>query len=340
MTVGKRIKTAAAGALLASLAGCLVLLLASVLRSITVICLIICAVIFVIAFVLMHILEGKPSKVRIPVFIILAVIGICTVLSITVYDIGKKMVFRPNFSEDDYETLSDLKDEAVIIEADGLSGWRIPASAIPDDKPRRVILYFGGNGEDSSRKVLYILEHEELSFLHNTCDFIFIDYPSYGNSEGDLSEDLIEEFAVNAYDIVRSLDTTSQVTVLSYSLGNGPAVYLASREDADIDRLVLLAPYYSGYDLYNSVLNIFHGPLKLLVAYKMPVYRFAPDVRCKVTIIASADDEIIPISSSRALFTELTGSNADFITVEETGHNDMFEDENVLDALAGALEVN
>ena len=90
----------------------------------------------------------------------------------------------------------------------------------------------------------------------------------------------------------------------------------------------------------NSVLNIFHGPLKLLVAYKMPVYRFAPGVRCKVTIIASADDEIIPISSSRALFTELTGSNADFITVEETGHNDMFEDENVLDALAGALEVN
>ena len=90
--------------------------------------------------------------------------------------------------------------------------------------------------------------------------------------EGDLSEDLIEEFAVNAYDIVRSLDTTSQVTVLSYSLGNGPAVYLASREDADIDRLVLLAPYYSGYDLYNSVLNISFadppGPARLFLGLR------------------------------------------------------------------------
>jgi Predicted hydrolases or acyltransferases (alpha/beta hydrolase superfamily) len=204
--------------------------------------------------------------------------------------------------------------------------------------PRPVILYFGGYGEDSSRRTWYMISNSELSFMFDRYDHIYLDYPGYGQTEGVQSEESLREFALKAYDIVRNLETTESVTVMSYSLGNGPAVYLASSEGVEINELILLAPYNSGYDLYNSRFNIFYGPMRLLVAYKMPVYQYAANVTCPVTIIASSDDEVIPIDSSRTLFGAFTNASTNFISVEGIGHNDFWSDEEVLSDIEDCLE--
>ena len=88
---------------------------------------------------------------------------------------------------------------------------------------------------------------------------------------------------------------------------------------------------------FNNYVDIFHGPFALLASYRMPVYSYASDVTCPVTIIASADDEIIPIESSRALFSELSQSNCNFITVEGVLHNDFMSDEQTLNSLRTAI---
>lgn len=340
MTVGKRLKIAIYTAIISAIIGSFVfLILSSGLRKLAIIALIATLAVFVISLVVTLILEGKPAKVRVPVFAAVILISVIVVLSLITYQIGLRILFRPGFNEDAYDELTDLKGGVQTIEIGDYSGWRIPASSVSPSEARPVILYFAGNGGDSSKMTLFILEHDELAFLHENYDFIYVDYPSYGNSGGVLSESSIKEFALEVYEGVSSLDTTSSVTVIAYSLGNGPAVYLTSQEEADIDNLILLAPYNSGYDLYNSSLNIFHGPLRLLVAYKMPVYSFASDVTCPVTIIASSDDEVVPIDSSRDLFSYFrVSSSSNFITVNGVDHDDFWDSEAVTSQIETILE--
>lgn len=339
MTFKKRLEWACGGAAVASFAGSfIVLMLVETLRSMALISLIISAVCFVICLILAHVLEGKPSRKRVPVFVAVLIVYLISLGSFMIYQLGLHVVFRPHIDQEAYEELSDMSGKVTEISSDGISGWRISAANVPEDAKRPVILYFGGNGEDSAHKTRYIIDNSELSFLYQNYDHIFLDYPGYGNSEGTISEQQMREFALKAYDIVASMETTGSVTVLSYSLGNGPAVYLASSEEASIDRLILMAPYYSGYDLFNAQLDIFHGPLRLLVAYKMPVYRYASTVTCPVSIIASSDDEVIPIESSRNLFGCFNGSSVNFINVEGVLHNDFWSDPSVLDNLENILE--
>ncbi len=341
MTFSKRMKVSLLAGLIATILGSLlVLLLTESVRSIALATLIISAVIFGITLILSFVLEGKSSKIRIPVFAAVVFISLMVVFCFTIYNLGKRITMPGSYDEDAYEELCDMKAGVVEISYESLSGWRIPASSVAEGEQRPVILYFGGNGENSSFKVLYILENDKLSFLHENYDFVYIDYPTYGLSEGTLSERSVYEYTLQAYAYVTSLETTSSVTLLSYSIGNGPAMYLASQDDVDISSMVMLAPYSSGYDLYNSSLNIFHGPFRLLVAYRYTADRYASDVDCPVTMIVSTTDEVIPTESSRALFSALSSTSANYITVEDVGHNVFFQSPEVIMAIMSALGVN
>ena len=325
MTFGKRVKTALLSAVIAALIGSLLfLILSEAVRTITITVLIMSAVIFGIALVVGFVMEGKPSKIRVPIYALLVVLSVIIVSSYMMYNVGKRITLPGSSDEDSYEDLCDLEAGVEQISSNGLSGWRIIATSVP---------------ENSSGKVAKLLDNEKLSFLYEYYDFVFIDYPTYGLSEGPLNESTLQDFTVQAYEIVSSMDTTSGITLMSYSIGNGPAMYLASREDVDIDSMIMLAPYNSGYDLFNSYLNIFHGPLKLLVAYKLPAYRYAQDVECPVTMIASVDDEVIPIESSRALFSSVSSGSANFITVNGIDHNSFFSSPDVIVAIMNCLEV-
>ena len=319
-------------------AGFIYILMSPSLRVTGIITLISAAAVFLLVLILLFVLEGRPAKVRIPVFIFAGFAALTAVLSVVTYRIGYGIVFRPRFNDDAYDKLEERIPEVQKLSLDGLSGWRIPASDIHGNDPRPVILYFGGRGEDSSYRILEILEDENASFLYEDCDFIYLDYPSYGRSKGDLTEDTLKEFSVDAYEAVDELPTTGSVVVIGYSLGTGPAVYLASRKEANPGRIILVSPYYSGYDVFNGALNIFHGPLKLLVSFKMPVHEYAHDVTCPVTIIASDSDDVIPIDASKRLFAEFTQAATDFITVPGTEHNDMMSSAVALGAIENSLE--
>lgn len=341
MTFGKRIKIGLiSGVLAAFLGSMIVFVLNESVRMIALGGLIMAAVIFGITLLAAYLLEGKPSKIRIPIFAFIVVVSVCGVMSYSLYTIGKRVSFPGSSDADAYEELCDMETGVVEINEGSLSGWRILATNVAEGESRPVILYFGGNGENSAHKVEAMLGNEKLSFLFADYDFIFLDYPSYGNNETVLNENSLYQFTLDAYNYVNSLETTSGITLLSYSIGNGPAMYLASQEDVQIDSMIMLAPYNSGYDLYNANINIFYGPLRLLVAYKLPANRYARNVSCPVTMIASTDDEIIPYDSSRNLFSSLSGGAANFITVEGIGHNDFFGSPEVITSIMNCLEVS
>ena len=101
--------------------------------------------------------------------------------------------------------------------------------------------------------------------------------------------------------------------------------------ERDVAGLILWAPYASSYDIYNNIMNIFHGPVKLMVRYQMDSYKYIRDVNCPVMIFASDSDELIPFQSSRDLFANAGSSSADFVTVSGLSHGDFLLEDMVLE---------
>ena len=109
-----------------------------------------------------------------------------------------------------------------------------------------------------------------------------------------------------------------RIVVMGYSLGTGPANYVAGSRD--VAGLILQAPYQNGYDLFNSQVPVFYGPLRLLVTYEMPSNEFAKNVRVVPLILATQDDRVVPYESSQAL-SEIYPKGCRFISLSGFGHN-------------------
>lgn len=156
-----------------------------------------------------------------------------------------------------------------------------------------------------------------------------VDYPGYGLSEGKPSEKTMFQTALAAYDYAVNLDTIDKnnVVIMGYSIGTGPATYLASQRD--VKGLILLAPYDCALSLYNNTLDIFHGPVRLLARYKFDSKTYAQNVLISPLIIASQNDEVIPFALSENLSKHFPES-VNFITLKGVFHNDIIKQENTL----------
>jgi dienelactone hydrolase len=141
------------------------------------------------------------------------------------------------------------------------------------------------------------------------------DYPSYGVSEGYVSEGSMKELALDTYDTAIQWDfvDTSNITVIGYSIGTGPASYLAAHRD--LASLVLLAPYDDFWDNrsnYNEMIaqkrgkpgkfqlafeRVFYGAL---CGYNLDPLHYANSIEEPTLIICSPEDTtIFPEASMR-----------------------------------------
>lgn len=204
-----------------------------------------------------------------------------------------------------------------------MTGWFLHNA--PDKSP--VVLYFGGNGEDAASRMRHLLENSEELSIFDGCNIACVDYPGYGNSEGSASEKSFKQAGLAAYDSLTGRKDVSGVIVMGYSIGTGVANYVASQRQPL--GMILMAPYADGYDLYNSYFNIFYGPLKLLVSFKMKSANFAKEVNIKPLLIASNADEVVPYKSSRELF-EKYKKGCNFVTIDNIRHNQFWDTQEVL----------
>ncbi len=299
----------------------------------------ICALVFFIASM---ILRDKPVKIKALVTTLIAIVSLITVFATVIVSIAPLFIFPMNHDEEAYDALMSLSEESgsrvSAVNAGGYNGWRISAKDIAKDEKRPVVICFVGNGMNSSATTLRVFKNKDelYSGFAATTDFVCVDYPGYGINDGTPTGDSLREMALAVYDEVASWPTTSEVISFGYSIGTGPATYLAS--ERNVSGLILWAPYANGYDMYNNVINVFYGPFKLMVRFKMDSEKYIKNVECPVLILASDEDEIIPYRSSRELFTNAGPSASNFVTVSGIGHNDFWEDQKVLDNTFGLIE--
>jgi len=171
-------------------------------------------------------------------------------------------------------------------------------------------------------------------FLDYHC--LIVDYAGYGpHYRGRPSAKNISEMALAAFDFARSLPGVSRIIAGGYSIGTGPAVYVAAHRE--IDGLFLLSPFASSYDLYNDVFPIFHGPLRLLVRHRFNSARHARNISIPALLVASRDDELISYATSERL-NRFFGGKTNFVTMSGVGHNELFFNQTTLNSVKAYLE--
>lgn len=186
-----------------------------------------------------------------------------------------------------------------------------------------LVIYFGGNAEVSYTNLLMRELLDQWGYFAGY-HYLFVDYEGYGFNRGRASYLNMYEQSLAVFDYAVALPNvdSSRIVAMGFSLGTGSAVHLAANRP--VAGLIIVAPFANGYDLYNNVLPIFFGPMRLLVRQKLPSDEFAPKVTSPVLIIASRGDEIVPFSSSERL-AKLFPGQVGFMKLDRVRHNFIFQ---------------
>lgn len=268
--------------------------------------------------------------------IFMVVLNVLAPMSGITYSVQNRMFFYNVNCAESREFLQDRPgfSEIVFTAENGKTYHGMMYRA--NDEIAPLVIYFGGNGEVSYRNLRNREEQEQWQYFPGY-HYLFMDYDGYGLNDGQTHYLNMYEHALAVFDYAAALPNVdgNRIVAMGYSLGTGSAVYLAAHRP--VAGMILATPYANGYDMYNNMLPIFHGPVRLLVQQKLPSDKYAPNITCPALIIASRSDEAIPYSSSVRL-SELLGGDVDFMTLENVLHNDIFQADGVFDRVQSFLE--
>ena len=156
-----------------------------------------------------------------------------------------------------------------------------------------VVLYFHGNVGDVNRgmyQVRSLLAAPDM-------DVVIVDYRSFGKTPGPLlNDDQLLADMQSVYDAVAETYGEDNTRLLGYSLGTGPATYLAANNTPA--SLTLVAPYTSMVDMKD---RWFWWLPDFLLKYPLDSSSRIDSVRCDVAIYHGTDDELIPFAMAEEL---------------------------------------
>ena len=146
-----------------------------------------------------------------------------------------------------------------------------------------------------------------------------LEYPGYGARTGTPTLEAMNQAASDAYQLLRSRNSTTPICALGESIGSGPACALA-REKVPPDKIVLVVPF-------DSLAKVAAGhfpflPVRFLLRDHWDNVESLNHYTGPVEIFGAEHDTIIPIRHARALASQI--SNARFTAIPG-GHNDWSE---------------
>ena len=226
-----------------------------------------------------------------------------------------KIVFLPVPLKPDYSFNFEHEFEEVNLYIEEENSLLISSLFFPiRQNEKGIILYLHGNADNLQRWGQYSVD-----FTLNQYSVLAIDYPTYGKSIGDLTEENIYLSAEMAYEWVRERYEPSEIIIYGRSLGCAPASYLASRNPAQ--KLILETPFYSMPDVLKiryPWIFLFEPP------YSFPNYQYLDQVPYEKWIFQGTADEVVPFNSAVKL-KPLLDSPDHFIVIEGGKHKNLRE---------------
>ena len=178
-----------------------------------------------------------------------------------------------------------------------------------------LVVCYGGN----AMNVGYFTQ---MASADTSRSYLLMNYRGYGDSAGEPSEQLLVQDARHCLNIARKLLVEpASVSLVGFSLGSGVAVQVAAAEQ--VDSLVLVCPFDSMTEVACNFVPLLP---RLLPLDSWESASYAPQIRCKVSIMRAKYDNIVPASSTDALIKAFDAARPSIFTFE-ADHNTIFNAE-------------
>lgn len=264
------------------------------------------------------------KKILFRIFIVLSILYI--LFCIGFYLFQEKLIFYPQKLDENYQFSFDQRYEELNIKTQ--DGLFLNSFLFKADSTKGVIIFLHGNAG-----ALDTWGQLAPFYIEQNYDILFFDYRGFGKSDGKI-ENQSQLFCdvQTVYDTIRAKYSEDRITIIGYSIGTGPAAYLASNNNPQ--KLILIAPYYS---LTNVIQSICPVMPKFLIKYKLETYKYISDCSMPVTIFHGNKDQVIDYENS-VMLDNLLSAKGNLISIEGVGHNDILVNEaykrNVREVLA------
>ena len=161
-----------------------------------------------------------------------------------------------------------------------------------------------------------------------------VDYYGTQDSKGKMNLKTMEKSSAELYDWAQKQYPLAEIIIMGHSYGTGMATYLASVRQCKT--LVLAAGYRDVSDLYNKMIPIFWGPLKVFISNNIQISEYAKNVTASVYVIGSKADKTL----SASLQTKLSDcfENSGLKIFDDITHENYFVSEEVVQYINDIIE--
>ena len=243
--------------------------------------------------------------------IILYIIGGIAVLSILIYFVQERFIFKPEKLKQDFIYKYDVPFEELFFNVE--PGVSINGLHFKVEKPSGLVLYFHGNSRSIKGWAKYAKD-----FYRYGYDVVLVDYRGFGKSTGKRSEESMLNDMQFVHDKLTETYTENHIIIYGRSLGSGFAAKLAA--DNKPRYLILDAPYFSFKKTIERFLPIL--PVKYILRYHLRTDNWLPKVNCPTYILHGTKDWLIPIRNSEKL-QALNPRQITLIRIHGGGHNNL-----------------
>lgn len=198
-----------------------------------------------------------------------------------------------------------------LVTIPGAQGQKFAGVYLPNATAKQLVIFFHGNGEDLGSATGQIDGRWQRGFA-----VLAVDYPGYGATGGQASEQGLYDSADAAYRYAtQTLNWPKErIIVNGFSLGGAAALWLASRQQ--VGGLILQSAFMSAYRVMTGY--------PLVLGDRMPNLARIKKVRCPVLVIHGFDDGVIAWEHGRRLFEAAPEPKRCF-WVAGGGHNNLPE---------------
>lgn len=234
-------------------------------------------------------------------------------IGIALYHLQEKFLFHPVALPQHFQFKFDVPFQEVDIPMNKTDTLNLIQFLPVDSAAKGVVLYFHGNSDNVIR-----YEKNAEIFTKNGYEVWIPDYPTYGKTTGELTEENIYKQAKEVYKLAHSKFPSDSIFVYGKSLGTGVASYIAAKEKCAA--LILETPYYSIPSLFSTYAPIY--PTGRMSHFKFPVGEYLEEVTEPVLIFSGTSDKVIPFRNAAKLKKVLKPGD-EFITIKNGTHNNV-----------------
>ncbi|HTK95532.1 MAG TPA: alpha/beta hydrolase [Terriglobales bacterium] len=228
------------------------------------------------------------------------IVGCYLVLAFVAAFLSDRMIFYPQ--------PSSYTDDASITKLRTAGGKTISARYLPNPQATFTILYSHGNAEDIGDLAPLLQQLHDAAFA-----VMSYDYEGYGTSEGVPGEKATYQDIDAAYAFLTQQQHVlpARIIVFGRSVGNGPAIDLASREP--VGGLIVQSGFTSAFRVLTRVPLLPFDKFRNLDKIKR--------VRCPVLVMHGLRDGVIPPWHGRQLYAAAPQPKW-AVWAPSAGHND------------------